>query len=406
MTSLTIIPQKAQRASYLTGQRVAKSKKSHTIWEELMLPAVVEMCEVMIGKEAASQLKSVSLSTDTVRSRIEDMSCDIKSQLVARLQTCHFSIHLNESTYLSNSAQLIELVRYPWNGHIFEDFFFCKKVTVRATDEEIFNILDTFMRETKMKWENCVAVCTDGAAVMTGRKSGVVARIKALNPQIIATHCLLHRQALASKDMAPDLHSVLSTVVFVVNYVKSRLLQSRLFAQLCNKMCAGHDTLLFHSKVRWLSRGKVLQRVFELRTELCEFLKDAKPTTVALLSEPDWIAQLSYLAEVFNILNELNLSTQGGYASILEVSDEIKVFREKTEIWRMREYPELVATTMKILLPFPTTYLCEASFSALTTMKTKFRARMHVENDPRVCLLSIPPRIEKLCTERQANISH
>lgn len=61
----------------------------------------------------------------------------------------------------------------------------------------------------------------------------------------------------------------------VVNYVQSRPLRFRLFTQLYNEMGAGHDTLLFHSEVRWLSRGKVLQRVFELRTELC----DAKPIT-------------------------------------------------------------------------------------------------------------------------------
>ncbi|XP_042228275.1 zinc finger BED domain-containing protein 5-like [Homarus americanus] len=196
MTSLTTIPQKAQRASYLTAQRIAKSNKSHTIGEELVLPAAMEMCEVMIGKEAASKLISVPLSNDTVRRRLEDMSCDIKSQLVARLQTCHFSIQLDESTDLSNSAQLIALVRYPWDGHIFEDFLFWKKVNGRTTGEDIFNILDTFMSETTLKWENCVAVCTDGAAAMTGCKSGVVARIKALNPQIVAMHCMLHSRVV------------------------------------------------------------------------------------------------------------------------------------------------------------------------------------------------------------------
>ncbi|XP_076069760.1 protein FAM200A-like [Oratosquilla oratoria] len=47
------------------------------------------------------------------------------------------------------------------------------------------------------------------------------------------------------------------------------------------------------------------------------------------------------------------------------------------------EYPELFAAASKVLLPFPTTYLCEASLSALTAMKTKYRARMHVEDDLR-----------------------
>ncbi|KAJ4927137.1 hypothetical protein JOQ06_014873, partial [Pogonophryne albipinna] len=70
------------------------------------------------------------------------------------------------------------------------------------------------------------------------------------------------------------------------------------------------------------------------------------------------------------------------------------------------EYPEIAAVTMRVLLPFPTTYLCESSFSALTSMKTNYRARMEVENDLCVCLSSTSPRMEKLCSERRAHISH
>ena len=84
---------------------------------------------------------------------------------------------------------------------------------------------------------------------MTGQKSGVIVQIKAVNPKAMATHCMLHRQALASKGMEPDLHSVLNTVVTAVNFVKSRALQSRLFGQLCREMDAGHDALLYHSEV-------------------------------------------------------------------------------------------------------------------------------------------------------------
>ncbi|KAK1899896.1 Zinc finger MYM-type protein 6, partial [Dissostichus eleginoides] len=61
-----------------------------------------------------------------------------------------------------------------------------------------------------------------------------------------------------------------------------------------------------------------------------------KPTTAALFSDPEWIAQLPYLADVFNLLNDLSFSVQGRYASILVVSDKIKAFRAKTAIWRRR----------------------------------------------------------------------
>lgn len=71
-----------------------------------------------------------------------------------------------------------------------------------------------------------------------------------------------------------------------------------------------------------------------------------------------------------------------------------------------QEYPDLTAEAMKILLLFPTTYLCESSFSTLTAKKKKYRARLQVEDDLRVCLSSITPRIQKLCREKQVHPSH
>lgn len=62
--------------------------------------------------------------------------------------------------------------------------------------------------------------CTDGAAVMTGRKSGVIAWIKAVNPKVMAMHCMPHWQVLASKGMELVLHFVVNTVVTEVHFVK------------------------------------------------------------------------------------------------------------------------------------------------------------------------------------------
>ncbi|RXN12879.1 zinc finger BED domain-containing 5-like protein [Labeo rohita] len=194
-------------------------------------------------------------------------------------------------------------------------------------------MLDTFMVEEQLSWEKCVSVCTDGAAAVTGHRRGVVTRIKAANPKIAATHCMLHRQALASKSVPPDLHNVLEVVVAAVNFVKSRSLKSRLFAKLCTEMGAAHDRLLFHSEVRWLSRGKVLERVFELRRELHEFLKEHKPDLELFFSDQQWMAKLAYLADIFSCLNGLNLSIQGCYSTILEASDKINAFRRKIDLW-------------------------------------------------------------------------
>ncbi|KAK7886202.1 hypothetical protein WMY93_025823 [Mugilogobius chulae] len=142
----------------------------------------------------------------------------------------------------------------------------------------------TYLTDARLSWDRCVAVCTDRAAAMTEWRSGMVAQIKSVNPNIIAMHCMLHGQALAAKDMEPVLHSVLNTAISAVNFVKSRPLQSRLFGQLCR------DALLYHSEVRWLLRGKVLQRVFELRKEMAEFLREHKPDPAQSFTDPQSVA--------------------------------------------------------------------------------------------------------------------
>lgn len=72
----------------------------------------------------------------------------------------------------------------------------------------------------------------------------------------------------------------------------------------------------------------------------------------------------------------------------------------------MPEYPQLSAAAVKLLLPFSSTYLCEAGFSKLTALKTKYRNRLQVEDDLRLALSKIEPRIAFLCKKKQAQVSH
>ena len=83
---------------------------------------------------------------------------------------------------------------------------------------------------------------------------------------------MIHRYALASKTLPTSFMSVLDTVVKMLNCVKGSALNSRLFKQLCQEMGSEHETLLFYTQVRWLSRGNVLRRVFELKEEIQLFL--------------------------------------------------------------------------------------------------------------------------------------
>jgi len=72
----------------------------------------------------------------------------------------------------------------------------------------------------------------------------------------------------------------------------------------------------------------------------------------------------------------------------------------------MAEYPEIATTALKSLLPFLTSYLCEAEFSAMAATKTKQRSKLDISKTLRVSLSPIIPRWNRLVVEKQAQGSH
>ena len=69
-------------------------------------------------------------------------------------------------------------------------------------------------------------------------------------------------------------------------------------------------------------------------------------------------------------------------------------------------YPRIGIQAMNILVPFSSTYLCECGFSALLTIKSKARNRLHVQSDIRCALSTTLPDIEKLVAKKQGHLSH
>jgi hypothetical protein len=99
---------------------------------------------------------------------------------------------------------------------------------------------------------------------MRGRILGLVSWVKMENNLVIFNHCIVHRQALTSKKLKLILHETLTEAVKVINFIKSRPLNTRLFHQLCAQLHSEHTALLFHTEIRWLSCGTVLKSCFNL----------------------------------------------------------------------------------------------------------------------------------------------
>ena len=293
----------------------------------------------------------------------------------------------------------------------------------------------------------------------------------------------------------------------MINYVKTSAVRSRIFSKLCDDLETPHKQLLFHATTRWLSLGNAFARVFELRLELLTFLQLEKHRSTESFQQADFLLKFSYLCDIFEKLNKLNVSMQGNDANILELSDKIEALVRKISLWRFdvsdnsgheyfpflnrmladlsvislplvvsntasehlsaleanfkqyftsdfssyawirnplsvsvvpsmfygsqkeefidfscnntlkskmdqfctdscTEYPVISKAALRLLIPFATSYMCEAGFSAVAVIKTKYRSKLDVEREMRLAVSNITPRFEALCQSKRANVSH
>lgn len=327
----------AQIASYKVAYRIAQCKKPHTIAEQLILPAALDMVTAMMDEKSAAKLKTIPLSNDTIARRICDISNDLEDQLIQKIKEIRFALQVDEATDSNKDSLFISYVRFVNSESMCEDLLFCKYIKKRATADELFKIMDSYLKEHDLKWDNCVGFCSDGAQTMAGKRNGLQALIKKVAPDAHWTHCVIHREALASRQLSPELNEVLTEVVGIVNFIKTRPLKARLLSALCEEMGADHTSVLFHSEARWLSRGKVLSRVFELRVEIGLFLEEERMYEAASkFSDEQFLLKLAYLSDVFGKLNELNLQLQGKDKHLPHLADKITAFSRKLEAWGRR----------------------------------------------------------------------
>ena len=203
------------------------------------------------------------------------MSRDIHvpDQLIDRIKV---SGSLSGIRKCGNISQCTKYVRYIHDGKIVDDFLFCRGLTSKTTAHDVLKVVSDFFTTKGLSWENVVGICTHGAPAMLGSRSGFLKLAKKHNPNIVGIHCIIHRQALASK-ILPDLLRVhLQTVINIVNFVKGSALNTRLFRNFCTEMDAIHDSLLYNTEVGWLSRGNVMIRFYDLLGEIQSFLEDQR----------------------------------------------------------------------------------------------------------------------------------
>ena len=100
-------------------------------------------------------------------------------------------------------------------------------------------------------------------------------------------------------------------------------------------LIADHYNLFYHSEVRLLSKGNVLKQIFTLLIELRDlFVQQKKEGIVKVFIED--VISLAYLADVFDKLNQLNLSLQGQDKTNIDFIDALSTFQAKLKLWERK----------------------------------------------------------------------
>ncbi|XP_049734667.1 zinc finger MYM-type protein 6 isoform X1 [Elephas maximus indicus] len=328
------------KASYLIAFQIAASKKPFSIAEELIKPYLVEMCSEVLGSSAGDKMKTIPLSNNMIGHRIDELSADIEDQLIQKVRESKwFALQIDETSEISNITLLLCYIRFiDYDcSDIKEELLCCIETPSQITGVEIFELINKYIDSKSLNWKHCVGLCTDGAASMTGRCSGLRAKIQEVATNTVAfTHCFIHREHLAAEKLSPYLHEILLQSAQILSFIKSNAFNSRMLTILCEEMGCEHVNLPLHAEVRWISRGRILTRLFELRHEIEMFLTQKHSDLAKCFRDEEWVAKLAYLSDIFSLINELNSSLQGTMTTVFSLYKKIDTFKKKLKMWLKR----------------------------------------------------------------------
>nr|XP_053637319.1 zinc finger BED domain-containing protein 5-like [Cherax quadricarinatus] len=260
--------QAAVEASYCVAYKIAEQQKCHTIAENLIMPCAYEMVSKVCGEDQAKKLSVISLSNNTIRRRVDDMASDILSQVTTEIKESSygkFSLQFDESCDVASCAVLLGFVRYVHQDKIKEEFLLCEDLLTTTKGEDVFNIINSFFTKNGLDWNSVQQVSVDGAPSMMGGHRGLRGLIQAINPEISVDHCIIHRYSLGSKSLPGNLKLVFEDVLKISQlHQVQRCEFAHIQGAVQGNGRAVSSSALPHD-VRWLSRGKVVRRVIELR---------------------------------------------------------------------------------------------------------------------------------------------
>ena len=125
----------------------------------------------------------------------------------------------------------------------------------------------------------------------------------------------------------------MNLVIKMVNHIKTSAVNSRLFKVICEDIGSEYLSLLFHTDVRWLSRGNTAMRLFVLRKEILQFFPTTKHEYQKILEDEKFILYLAYQSGIFGVMNHFNRYLWGPESNIIDFAAKLTAFVRKLNLW-------------------------------------------------------------------------
>lgn len=146
-----------------------------------------------------------------------------------------FSLMLDETSDISRMEQISMSIRIVSNDLSICEIFFGFYDTSNTKSETLFSIVQNVFKSCKLEFKNLRGQCYDGASNVSGKLTGLQARIREEEPRALHIHCNAHKLNLAVQDAMEGVNTARNFIGIIkelINFVRDspkRLCQYRNF---------------------------------------------------------------------------------------------------------------------------------------------------------------------------------
>lgn len=308
----------AMRSVYWLCKEKIATVKFNSLIEFMKIQGCADIENLYSGDNATYQ------SERSAEDFQEAISTVIENNLKRKLASANFvSLMCDESDDIATKKKLVCYVRLIPESNDFEpETHFLDNVEIDKGDAEtVYNALKSAAQNKGIDMKKVMFFGSDGASVMTGKKSGVSARLLHDQPMCKNIHCVAHKLALCTSQSAenvPYLKKYREILTNIFYHFKHSSLRTTNLAKIEEVL---HDKQMkikeVHS-VRWFAFYSALQAIFHTWSSLVTYFEQEQQVEKGgvakgihtQITQFEFVAVTYLLMDIIPILTNLSLSFQ------------------------------------------------------------------------------------------------